>query len=100
MLSTWVPVPADSHFPLNNLPYGVFSTAASPVPRPGVAIGDSVLDLAAVQRAGLLSGPVLSTAGSCFQEVGGWSGQLLQSVDPFDVLGCRSLSRRGMSAMF
>ncbi|PRW58964.1 fumarylacetoacetase [Chlorella sorokiniana] len=68
MLASWVPVPADSHFPLNNLPYGVFSTAASPLPRPCVAIGDSVLDLAAVQRAGLLSGPVLSAAGDCFQQ--------------------------------
>ena len=70
MLASWAPVPADSHFPLNNLPYGVFSTAASPVPRPGVAIGDSVLDLAAVQRAGLFSGPVLSGCSSCFQQVG------------------------------
>ncbi|KAI7844294.1 hypothetical protein COHA_002092 [Chlorella ohadii] len=68
MLASWVPVPADSHFPLNNLPYGVFSTATSPLPRPGVAIGDSVLDLAAVQRAGLLSGPVLSAANNCFQQ--------------------------------
>ncbi len=69
MLASWVPVPADSHFPLNNLPYGVFSTATSPLPRPGVAIGDSVLDLAAVQREGLLSGPVLSAANNCFQQV-------------------------------
>ncbi len=42
----------DTGFPLNNLPYGVFSDRAPP--RCGVAIGDKVLDLAALQAAGLL----------------------------------------------
>ncbi|MGY3534586.1 fumarylacetoacetase [Bradyrhizobium sp. USDA 4452] len=32
-------------FPIQNLPLGVFSTAADPRPRTGVAIGDSVFDL-------------------------------------------------------
>jgi fumarylacetoacetase len=45
-------------FPLQNLPYGVFQTPASPVPRIGVAIGDHVLDLAAAASAGLLPGSV------------------------------------------
>ncbi|TRW99487.1 fumarylacetoacetase [Paracoccus sp. M683] len=40
-------------FPVANLPYGVFSTAGSG-PRCGVAIGDRVLDLAAMTEAGLL----------------------------------------------
>lgn len=44
---------ADTPFPLNNLPYGVFSTAESD-PRCGVAIGDRVLDMAALDAAGLL----------------------------------------------
>ncbi|MEP4248330.1 fumarylacetoacetase [Tateyamaria sp.] len=35
---------ADSDFPLNNLPYGVFSTDALD-PRCGVAIGDMILDM-------------------------------------------------------
>lgn len=39
-------------FPLNNLPFGVFS--AGDAPRCAVAIGDSVLDLCALQAAGLL----------------------------------------------
>ncbi len=56
-------------FSLHNLPYGVFSTAANPTPRPGVAIGGSVLDLSALSLAGLLSGPVLSSNGHCFQQV-------------------------------
>ncbi len=42
---SWVPVPAGSHFPLQNLPYGVFAPDGGP-PRVGVAIGDHVLDLA------------------------------------------------------
>lgn len=41
-------------FPLQNLPYGVFSTASQPAPRVGVAIGDQVLDLAALEAAGVL----------------------------------------------
>jgi len=41
---SWVPVPDGSPFPLENLPYGVFSPAGEP-PRCGVAIGEHVLDL-------------------------------------------------------
>jgi fumarylacetoacetase len=43
-----------SGFPLQNLPFGVFGTEASPEPRIGVAIGDRILDLAAAAAAGLL----------------------------------------------
>ena len=42
----------DTDFPLNNLPYGVFSTPSMP-PRCGVAIGDMILDVAAAEMAGL-----------------------------------------------
>lgn len=42
----------ESPFPLNNLPFGVFS--AGDAPRCATAIGDYVLDLAALQSAGLL----------------------------------------------
>lgn len=51
---SFVPGAQESEFPLQNLPYGVFSTATDPQPRIGVAIGDQVLDLAAVARAGCL----------------------------------------------
>lgn len=40
-------------FPLNNLPYGVFSTAGT-APRCGVAIGDHIVDMAALEAAGVL----------------------------------------------
>jgi len=45
---------AGTDFPLQNLPYGVFRPSATASPRIGVAIGDSVLDLAAAARTGLL----------------------------------------------
>ena len=47
----------DSDFPIQNLPYGVFSERGSGARRPGVAIGDRILDLAAVEAAGLLPTP-------------------------------------------
>lgn len=56
-LRSFIDVKADCDFPIQNLPYGVFSTAADPSPRVGVAIGDYVLDLAALQAAKLLDLP-------------------------------------------
>lgn len=50
----------DHPFPLNNLPYGVFSLGDDD-PRCGVAIGDMILDMRAAEEAGLLaldSGPL------------------------------------------
>lgn len=50
-------------FPLQNLPCGVFYTAAQSSPRPGVAIGDQVLDLAAAASAGLLPPAIAAVCG-------------------------------------
>ena len=44
---------AETDFPLNNLPYGVFSTDNLD-PRCGVAIGDMILDCRAAEEAGLI----------------------------------------------
>ena len=56
LLTSWVESAnsPDTDFPLNNLPYGVFSTD-SLEPRCGVAIGDQILDVAALEEAGLIS---------------------------------------------
>jgi fumarylacetoacetase len=62
-LRSYIPVPADSPFPIQNLPFGVFSHAGMP-PRIGVAIGDQILDLHAVATAGLFRGPALGE-GEC-----------------------------------
>ncbi|MGO4305519.1 fumarylacetoacetase [Cupriavidus sp. RAF12] len=53
--TSWVESANDglTHFPLQNLPYGIFS-ANGQSPRVGVAIGAYVLDLAALDDAGLL----------------------------------------------
>ena len=53
---SWLDSANDSatDFPLQNLPYGVFRTAAPRAPRLGVAIGSHILDLAAAAGAGLL----------------------------------------------
>ena len=53
-LKSFVAVARDSHFPIQNLPYGVFTTPANYAPRVGVAIGDLVLDLSVLEQAGLL----------------------------------------------
>ena len=51
-LQSWVASANDpeTDFPIQNLPFGVFSTAADPAPRVGVAIGDQILDLAVLEE--------------------------------------------------
>ncbi len=54
-LKSWVEVPANSDFPIQNLPFGVFKTDyLSSVA--GVAIGDYVLDLVYLHENGFLDG--------------------------------------------
>ena len=50
-LRSWVSVPDGSDFPIQNLPYGVFKPSRGEA-RIGIAIGDRVLDLAALHAAG------------------------------------------------
>jgi fumarylacetoacetase len=54
-LHSFVPVPEGSDFPIQNLPYGVFSTVGDERQRLGVAIGDYVLDLSVLADADLLT---------------------------------------------
>ena len=69
----------ETDFPLNNLPYGVFSPKGGS-PRCGVAIGEMILDVAALEAEGILSAgdpPVFSTPSwNAFMDLGpeGWSG--------------------------
>lgn len=55
-MRSFIDTPADSHFPLQNLPYGVFRPRGA-APRVGVAIGEQVLDLALLEERGLLAVP-------------------------------------------
>ncbi|MEZ4920239.1 MAG: fumarylacetoacetase [Saprospiraceae bacterium] len=51
-MKSWLPISPDSDFSLYNLPYGVFDTGDDN-PRPGIAIGDHIVDLRAAAEAGL-----------------------------------------------
>ncbi|CAB3766552.1 fumarylacetoacetase [Paraburkholderia humisilvae] len=45
-------------FPIQNLPFGIFSDSRDRMPRAGVAIGDRIVDLGVLEQAGLLPLPV------------------------------------------
>ncbi|HUA09746.1 MAG TPA: fumarylacetoacetase [Candidatus Acidoferrales bacterium] len=53
-IGSWVPVPAGSDFTIYNLPYGAFAHGTSR--RLGIAIGDRILDLHELAKAGLVDG--------------------------------------------
>ena len=55
LLQSWVRSAnsSETEFPLNNLPYGVFSTEGS-APRCGVAIGDVIFDCQAAEESGFI----------------------------------------------
>lgn len=54
-LKSWVDVPEGNDFPIQNLPFGIFSTSSFTA-RPGVAIGEKILDLQHLSTKGLLDG--------------------------------------------
>tara|TARA_B110000438_G_C15767224_1_gene630205 strand:- start:352 stop:1626 length:1275 start_codon:yes stop_codon:yes gene_type:complete len=54
-LKSWIDVNETSDFPIQNLPFGIFSINESS-PRLGVAIGDSILDLKHLFELGYLEG--------------------------------------------
>jgi len=51
-MHSWLPIPSESDFSLQNLPYGVFHLGDGRL-RAGIAIGDSIIDLAAASELGL-----------------------------------------------
>lgn len=57
---------SDCEFPIQNLPWGIFSTADNEQPRIGVAIGDQVLDVSKVRH--LFTGPALKDNQHVFAE--------------------------------
>jgi fumarylacetoacetase len=79
-LRSFVPVEATSDFPIQNLPYGVFSTPASPTPRVGVAIGEYVLDLWELEQ-------------DCRLDVGDLGVFAAATLNPFMALGPKVWTR-------
>lgn len=53
---SWLPTPANTDFPLGNLPYGIGVPSGAGAPRPVVAIGEYALCLATLADRGLLDG--------------------------------------------
>ena len=51
---------ADTDFPIQNLPFGLFRAKGST--RGGVALGDQIIDLAALAKTGTLSGEAFDAA--------------------------------------
>jgi fumarylacetoacetase len=78
-LRSFIPVDPASDFPIQNLPYGVFS-ARGLAPRIGVAIGDYVLDLWELEQDGRFA----------FGEIGVFSQA---SLNPFMALGPKVWSK-------
>ena len=57
----------NSDFPIQNLPLSIFSSKSG-IPRPGVLIGDCVLDLQAILHSGLLTGSAATFAEAATEE--------------------------------
>lgn len=65
ILKSWIPVDKNSDFPIQNLPFGIFSPPKEVIarhdkskdilPRVGVAIGDQVLDLLELKKTGVFN---------------------------------------------
>jgi fumarylacetoacetase len=55
-MKSFIDVAPDSHFPIQNLPFGIFKPAQGAA-RVGVAIGDHVLDLSVLEAAGHFRSP-------------------------------------------
>ncbi|MBK8497446.1 MAG: fumarylacetoacetase [Flavobacteriales bacterium] len=53
-LRSWLPVPADSDFPIQNIPFGVFSSPGR-FARIGTRVGDTIVDLFVLAEAELFS---------------------------------------------
>src|SRR5262249_20586317 len=55
-LQSFIDVSPDSHFPIQNLPFGIFQPKGGK-PRAGVAIGDSIVDLSVLEELGHFRSP-------------------------------------------
>ncbi|TPX33748.1 fumarylacetoacetase [Synchytrium microbalum] len=62
MSSTIVPESGD--FGINNIPFGIISTASNPTPRPATILGHHVVDIKALADANCFNGPLLSSMAS------------------------------------
>ncbi len=102
MTSSWMELPPDTPFGVDNLPFGVFSTEDES-PRVGVAIGDQVLDLAPLAAVEGLDGAhvfesptlndFLSLGRPSWQAVRAWLTELLTHSGYADVVEAHLVDR-------
>lgn len=59
MPHSFIDIPPESHFSIQNLPYGIFSPKSGGEPRVGVAIGDNVIDLSVLEEEGIFERTLL-----------------------------------------
>ena len=57
-LKSWIAYTADSHFPLENIPFGVFVNPTTKKPSCCTRIGDTYIDLAVLEHERLFDGPI------------------------------------------
>ncbi len=55
LLKSWIEVREGSDFPIQNIPFGIFSPKGKS-PRPGTIIGDTIIDLSVLADEGFLDG--------------------------------------------
>lgn len=77
-LKSWIEVPQNSDFPIQNIPFGVFKTSSSS-PRVGTRIGDKVVDLKTLFTLGYLD-------------------NLLFTIEDFDTDNLNTLMKHGKQA--
>jgi fumarylacetoacetase len=104
-MRSWLSIPAGSPFPVQNLPYGVFSYDDEPR-RLGVAIGDHVLDLAPIAAVEGLDGAQVFQADSlnelmalgrpAWTAVRSWLQELLTHEGYRDLVEAHLLPLRGV----
>lgn len=82
----------DTDFPIQNLPFGIFSHPNDEYPRTGIAIGDQILDVVACFESGLLRSSL--AAAGCF---GSWLNPLM-AVHPDELDSFRNEVSRLLSS--
>lgn len=59
-MKSFIEYTTECHFPIQNLPYGIFSSNENSLQRAGVAIGNMVLDLSKLEELGLIESSYFS----------------------------------------
>jgi fumarylacetoacetase len=103
---TWLDLPADTLYGIDNLPFGVFSTAEE-APRVGVRVGDQVIDLAPVAATEALDGaelvaqptlnPFMAQGRATWSAMRSWLVELLRQPGGADVVAPHLLPLDGVT---